>query len=365
MKPIKFPFRISPITPFHIGNGTEYDPLTLIIKDKVAYFINQIEYIRFLLAKDKKALERQLEGSNIKQIHKFFSAAFDPEAKDTYFFSYPVKNDVYETYIKRMDNIQSQGFVQAFIRSTLNMQPYIPGSSIKGAIRTAVLSNLCSDKNKILQDRDTDKADRKTQAILLEYWNRERNTADIPSDPFKFVKFEDIPWKNEWIRIFLVEITTPPEAAGIRKNPFQGGYQTKESKREPKIPILMEVALSRNEWVVDSELTVLVMDKYNSGLKKILPSGPNDIKPLLKIVNDYYKKQIDKESEYYKSMNPSAQKNYETIKGLFQSLKDNECIIKLGMGTGQNYCSYAVMNYQPKSRKMVNNLPMGWMRLTF
>ena len=125
MKPIKFPFRISPITPFHIGNGTEYDPLTLIIKDKVAYFINQIEYIRFLLAKDKKALERQLEGSNIKQIHKFFSAAFDPEAKDTYFFSYPVKNDVYETYIKRMDNIQSQGFVQAFIRSTLNMQPYI------------------------------------------------------------------------------------------------------------------------------------------------------------------------------------------------------------------------------------------------
>jgi len=162
-----------------------------------------------------------------------------------------------------------------------------------------------------------------------------------------------------------VEITTPPEAAGIRKNPFQGGYQTKESKREPKIPILMEVALSRNEWVVDSELTVLVMDKYNSGLKKILPSGPNDIKPLLKIVNDYYKKQIDKESEYYKSMNPSAQKNYETIKGLFQSVKDNECIIKLGMGTGQNYCSYAVMNYQPKSRKMVNNLPMGWMRLTF
>jgi hypothetical protein len=107
------------------------------------------------------------------------------------------------------------------------------------------------------------------------------------------------------------------------------------------------------------------MDKYNSGLKKILPSGPNDIKPLLKIVNDYYKKQIDKESEYYKSMNPSAQKNYETIKGLFQSVKDNECIIKLGMGTGQNYCSYAVMNYQPKSRKMVNNLPMGWMRLTF
>ena len=365
MKPIKFPFRISPITPFHIGNGTQYDPLNLIIKNGTAYFINQIEYIRYLMEKDKKKLDRNLEVSNIKQLHKFFAESFDPNAKDTFYFSYPVKKDICDTYAKNMENLQNQGFIQAFIRSTLNMQPYIPGSSIKGAIRTAVLSNICSDKNKIIQDRNTDKADQKTQAVLLEYWNREKNSVDVPSDPFKFIKFEDIPWKNDWIRIFGVEITTPPVSASVRQNPFHSGNQSEKEKKEPPIPVLMEVALSRIEWVVDSELTVLVTDKNNRGFNKIMPSGPNDIKPLIKMVNNYYQQQIDRESEYYKSMNPNAQKNYKAIKGLFDNLKDNECIIKLGMGTGQNYCSYAVMNYQPKSRRMINSLPMGWMRLTF
>jgi CRISPR type III-A-associated RAMP protein Csm5 len=365
MKPLKYPFRISPITPFHIGNGTQYDPLNLIIKNGTAYFINQIEYIRYLMEKDKKELDRNLEVSNIKQLHKFFAESFDPNAKDTFYFSYPVKKDICDTYAKNMENLQNQGFIQAFIRSTLNMQPYIPGSSIKGAIRTAVLSNICSDKNKIIQDRNTDKADQKTQAVLLEYWNREKNSVDVPSDPFKFIKFEDIPWKNDWIRIFGVEITTPPVSASVRQNPFHSGNQSEKEKKEPPIPVLMEVALSRIEWVVDSELTVLVTDKNNRGFNKIMPSGPNDIKPLIKMVNNYYQQQIDRESEYYKSMNPNAQKNYKAIKGLFDNLKDNECIIKLGMGTGQNYCSYAVMNYQPKSRRMINSLPMGWMRLTF
>ena len=365
MKPLKYPFRISPITPFHIGNGTQYDPLNLIIKNGTAYFINQIEYIRYLMEKDKKKLDRNLEVSNIKQLHKFFAESFDPNAKDTFYFSYPVKKDICDTYAKNMENLQNQGFIQAFIRSTLNMQPYIPGSSIKGAIRTAILSNICSDKNKIIQDRNTDKADQKTQAVLLEYWNREKNSVDVPSDPFKFIKFEDIPWKNDWIRIFGVEITTPPVSASVRQNPFHSGNQSEKEKKEPPIPVLMEVALSRIEWVVDSELTVLVTDKNNRGFNKIMPSGPNDIKPLIKMVNNYYQQQIDRESEYYKSMNPNAQKNYKAIKGLFDNLKDNECIIKLGMGTGQNYCSYAVMNYQPKSRRMINSLPMGWMRLTF
>jgi len=318
-----------------------------------------------LWKKIKKKLDRNLEVSNIKQLHKFFAESFDPNAKDTFYFSYPVKKDICDTYAKNMENLQNQGFIQAFIRSTLNMQPYIPGSSIKGAIRTAVLSNICSDKNKIIQDRNTDKADQKTQAVLLEYWNREKNSVDVPSDPFKFIKFEDIPWKNDWIRIFGVEITTPPVSASVRQNPFHSGNQSEKEKKEPPIPVLMEVALSRIEWVVDSELTVLVTDKNNRGFNKIMPSGPNDIKPLIKMVNNYYQQQIDRESEYYKSMNPNAQKNYKAIKGLFDNLKDNECIIKLGMGTGQNYCSYAVMNYQPKSRRMINSLPMGWMRLTF
>ena len=369
MKTYSYKFRIHPITPFHIGNGEEHDPLSLVIKGSKAYFLNPLAYIRYLLKEDAETLNRNLTISDIKLIHKYFRDAFKPEEANNYLFSYPVHPAIADDYNRKMDNLQSEGFIHAFIRSQLSMQPYIPGSSLKGAFRTAVLSNYCTGDT-MPNDRDLDRADRSKQAKLLKYWKTDerngREYPDIPGDPFKFLKFADTPWSNDWIGIYKVGVENPPAIAAPRGNPFAPGFKPAlKPIKEPSIPILMELGLSKTGRVLDSDLTIAITDPANKGISLILPAGASDIKQLVSMVKRYYQCQFEKEQGFYQRMGDKALTNYTAIQSMFSNLKDNECMIKLGMGSGQNYCSYAVMNHSPKTRKMVNYLPLGWMKLSF
>ncbi|HOH98267.1 MAG TPA: type III-A CRISPR-associated RAMP protein Csm5 [Candidatus Cloacimonadota bacterium] len=364
MKSRNYKFKIHPITPFHIGNGDVHDPLNLVIKDNMAYFLNQLEYIRFLLAKDARLLQAKLAVSDIKQIQQYFHEAFNPAQKQCYYFSYPVSEAICKDYAKKMQNLQAEGFVHAFIRSQLSKQPYIPGSSIKGAFRTAILSHYQHEKPQVSL-RNTDRDDRRIQAEHLNYWNYDRNRDDIPSDPFKFIKFADTPWSNEWMGIFEIGVTEPPAALDRQANPFFRAGASPMRRKEATLPILMEIALSKPGRFIESDLSIAVTDTKNRGIAKIQPKGVDDLSPLLDMVRQYYHAQLEKESTFYSRLDGKAKQNYEVITKAHASLKAHECMIKLGQGSGQNYCSYAAMNYNPKTRKLCYNLPMGWMKLSF
>lgn len=355
MKSRNYKFKINPITPFHIGNGDVHDPLNLVIKGNMAYFLNQLEYIRFLLTKDARQLHAKLAGSDFKQIQQYFDAAFDPSQKQCYYFSYPVSDIICTDYAKKMQNLRAEGFVRAFIRSQLSKQPYIPGSSIKGAFRTAILSHYQYDKPGI-----GDKDDRRLQAKHLECQND-----DIPSDPFKFIKFADTPWSNEWMGIFEIGVTEPPAALDRQANPFLRAGASPQRRKEPTLPILMEIAVAKTGRFIESDLSIAVTDTKNRGIAKILPKGVDDLSPLLEMVRQYYHTQLENESTFYSRLDGKARQNYEVITRVHASLKAHECMIKLGQGSGQNYCSYAIMNYNPKTRKLLNHLPLGWMKLSF
>ncbi len=362
-------FQIMPITPFHIGNGEEHDPLSLVIKNNRAYMLNQLEFIKHLLEVDPKGIQQSVSIADIKGLHKYFREFFDPEVKDSYYFSYPVKPEIAADYNTKMDNLSSEGFIHAFIRSGLNMQPYIPGSSLKGAFRTPVLSHYCNSGD-YGGERDADKADRKKQAEILKYWKfnprSNKANADIPSDPFKFLKFADVPWDNAWMSIYKVGVENPP-ALIVNKPNFASAYQARNPRSAPKpqIPILMELALPNKDRTASSELSISITDPKNQGIALLLPKGPENLMELISMVHRYYREQHAKEKNFYERMGVEALKNYNTIGTWLQNAKPNECLIKLGMGTGQNYCSYAVMNHSPKSRKLINNLPLGWMKLKF
>ncbi|MFA5661848.1 MAG: hypothetical protein WC923_06065, partial [Bacteroidales bacterium] len=90
MKSICYKIQIKPITPFHIGSGELHDPLNLVIKNGSAYYLNQLEYVRFLIRRNKAELEEKMALSDIKQLHKYFADCFDPQEKKCWIFSYSV-----------------------------------------------------------------------------------------------------------------------------------------------------------------------------------------------------------------------------------------------------------------------------------
>lgn len=360
MKSICYNIQIKPITPFHIGSGELHDPLNLVIKNGSAYYLNQLEYVRFLIRRNKAELEEKMALSDIKQLHKYFADCFDPQKKKCWIFSYSVRKDICTNYQKKMENMQAEGYVRAFIRAGLSMQPIIPGSSIKGAIRTAILSHW-QQRVPSYNFGYADKADRELQASILGYMGD--RGPDIPSDPFKAIKIADAPWYNEHISIFEVGVTAPSAPASNIAQLRSQSYGRRKPTKAQTLPILMELALTKP--VTESELSIFATTPPMKGIEKILPEGPKTLSPMLKMINEYYRGQFDREENIYKRFGESHTKTYDAIKGFFDGLKENQCMIKLGMGSGQNYCSYAVMNHNPKTRKLVNSLPMGWMRLSF
>lgn len=365
MKNVIYKFQITPITPFHIGNGEVHDPLNLIIKSNRAYFINQLEYVRYLIKHDKAELNSVLRRSDLKELHKYFTAAFNEDNNDCHYFSYAVRPEITANYQNKIENLKSEGFVRSFIRSQLNLQPYIPGSSLKGAIRTAILSHYQKSVPNF-NPRYADSADRDNQATILGYWDSTKHRPEIPSDPFKFLKFADTPWSNDWLGIFEIGVVNPPVQNINRNNPYKNPLPAgARVKRDDALPVLMEIALSKLDRQLDSKLSISITDPHNIGLQKLFPKGHDNLTPMLEMIKEYYRVQLDKEVDVYNRLGETATKNYGIIKKMQAKLADNECMIKLGMGSGQNYCSYAVMNHNPKTRKLINHLPLGWMKLSF
>ncbi|GEM_PF-508074 len=369
MIPTKIPFSLAVITPFHIGNGDEIDPLSLVIHNDRAYRLHQLEYIRYLLQHHKAGLDQATRIADIKQIHKFFYSKFNPELRQTWIYSYPIPHTVAADYVSKLENASNQGFIRAFIRAQSSMQPFIPGSSIKGSIRTAILSELSGTGN--IGDRFDRDQDQKLQARLLKYWKIDPNTgrgrADIPSDPFKFIKFADLPFANEWLSIHKVEVINPP-AAQPRTLAPPAGAGRRFAPREQAIPIFMELGMSARETrILSSELTLSVTDARNPGIREFLPRGKDSLPEFIRMIRNYYRGQFAKEESFYLRLGESGTKFYHYLKNHFQEVDStpNQCMLKIGLGSGQNYCTYASLNYAPKSRKMVSHYPLGWFKLSF
>lgn len=173
MAEYKFTFRT--LSPLHIGSGDEIDPFTYVIQEKSS---KKDETAKNIIAEKYKKLPpnlKQIQESNktytlyyfdiyklmdlldnntriellkrtntiskanINPIRKYLKEIFNPEKHQMAILSsYTVNGDVYRQYLDNLNNeqLKNQLILSTVIRNK-KYQPYIPGSSIKGAIRNA------------------------------------------------------------------------------------------------------------------------------------------------------------------------------------------------------------------------------------
>ena len=140
---------LTPLSPIHIGCGEDFEPTNYVIDDKVLY---GFEPSRAVLSDAQRAkLTDAGNRASLLGIQRFFkdnATTFKAQAD----VLIPVSHGVAEKYdrdVGRAVNFEANGnrvFNQFFIErcSYTGQQnlPYIPGSSFKGAIRTAWLDEL-------------------------------------------------------------------------------------------------------------------------------------------------------------------------------------------------------------------------------
>ncbi|MGL4976970.1 MAG: type III-A CRISPR-associated RAMP protein Csm5, partial [Cetobacterium sp.] len=134
-----------PLTPIHIGSGHELLPYNYILKDEIYYKIDISEIYENLSEENQLKFNEEIQKGMVS-----FRAYLNEMYDEKYGFIYKGKASKKFTYTYNSklrgsgkSYEENQLIIKEFIESLKGK--YIPGSSIKGAIRTAYLSEMAEN----------------------------------------------------------------------------------------------------------------------------------------------------------------------------------------------------------------------------
>ncbi len=138
--------KITALSPIHIGTGDIYEPSNFIIDGDYLYFFKEEDFFKELPINDKKDFIN-ISQKNIFNIWKFIALRKEI-AKNIYKYKIKISSGLKEEYENKLGKptqISKDGkefFNQFQIQKSVRLVDknilYIPGSSIKGAINTAL-----------------------------------------------------------------------------------------------------------------------------------------------------------------------------------------------------------------------------------
>ena len=143
-----FRLKLTALSPIHIGSGEEYEPTNYVIKDDILYAFNEHVVIEKLYERDKK-LPTDDKLSDMYALVAFFREEVDFIIDNNlYIHSVSVSKDISKLYSKDfgISNNDDESMNQMLILKHIstfnpysgNFEPYIAGSSIKGALQSVL-----------------------------------------------------------------------------------------------------------------------------------------------------------------------------------------------------------------------------------
>lgn len=156
-----FQFTLLAMAPIHIGNGEKYTSREFIYEKGYFYFPDMGKFYNRVVEKgfDQKferfLQERKASASN----NRLISFLEDNRISDRDFGGYRIKETGFETEKNNIDSkLGTINEVSKFMRDAFG-NPYIPGSSLKGAIRTILMNTNPDWNNKnVVKDKKENKS---------------------------------------------------------------------------------------------------------------------------------------------------------------------------------------------------------------
>ena len=307
-------FRLRPLSPIHIGSNTVIEPYEYFVKDNVLYKVNmekvlQIDKARRVLKEKSFSLKELRKGLYEVYEEKYLSS----ELNQIIEYQIPVTPKIQSEFNAGINNPGKIG-QQEILLLLRNPRPYIPASSIKGAIRTAVL-------NELVQSRENCRPVRKAKDLehcILDaqrYDNRkQRYKNEFSKDPFQYLRLPDVEVEKMTQVVYAERVSL--------SNPRGNG-----------IPSMKEV------WIkgeVEFEVSFDV-ERYNRAGRNS-KKGIGRLDDIFYYTGQFYKRKLDAEIERIKSGNISAKDDVlselNKISLIGQSDIDIQALIRIGWGSG-------------------------------
>ena len=185
------PLALTPLTPIHIGCSEDYEPTGYTVHDGVLFCFDPAQAT--LNRQEKNELIRLGEQGNLLGIQRFFrdKPAFREAARK----GVPVTREISQLYEKSLaplkEDKRNHGAnnrldIQRTAYHPQSEMPYVPGSALKGAIRTAVLDRLLKNSREAGHGWPEKRADQLEQRLLG------LDRGDFSRFAFRFLKIADM-----------------------------------------------------------------------------------------------------------------------------------------------------------------------------
>jgi CRISPR-associated protein Csm5 len=354
MKVLKF--KIDFLSPVHIGSGNELEPFNYILYDKYIYRINLEKFIINLESDKKYMFLSLIEEKEYIKLRKFINENCDPLEYGLY--RSRTSRSFRERFKENLENPKNALIINSFIRIN-DIDPYIPGSSIKGSIRTALL-------NYYLKNDYLDKG-------LLPEIKRNR-----------FGKIKGIDVENNLLKI---------KNNNAKFDPFRSLSIT-DIKLNGNCPILVGMVINKRlennrlsdsskSWQMFYEVTNSLLSSFDYEDNMISDIGEIRINDIINEKLNFYKKiTLDDIKEACNSFYIEKAKNefdkffkndgsyFSILLSNIQEIYKNQFILRLGKFSQFEFITLDNFNeIKPKVRERSRNIledkfPLGWIKIS-
>ncbi|MFH1761479.1 MAG: type III-A CRISPR-associated RAMP protein Csm5 [bacterium] len=176
-----FSLKLTVLSPVHIGTGEELTPFEYIIREKTLYRINLTALIGSLEEGARDELIGLVDRDSLAGVRKFIIENTDVGKHALY--SAGVSDKCAAQYESKLGDTGHQLIINPFIRNGGTYNAFLPGSSLKGAIRTGVLNHMANSPGCRAHMRDP-RDPRQIEQDIMDY-------KDGKEDPFRALRISD------------------------------------------------------------------------------------------------------------------------------------------------------------------------------
>lgn len=330
------------LSPLHIGAGEEINPLDYIIKDDRCYRVSFENFVAGMSEKERAIFESLIDKGDLVEMRKYITANIDAQKDSVY--STQVGGSVSGLYRSKMADIQNQLIISPFLRTERGARVLIPGSSIKGAIRTAVISEIA--KGSRLPSPKEYREEDEFEAKVMGY-------KDGKDDPFRGIKIRDVGLDNDAVIVREVK-NLSKKGNALQTNEMQMICEVLHSL-VTGTPIEFETSISFDDYLFS----------LNFLSKKLT------MEMIVRSCNAFYRDKVEKEHDkFYKGTSLEGWSSQL----LSTMVDENSFLLRIGRYSGVESVTFD--NYRkpkPPGKKGVwgtsRNLaegkyPMGWVKVS-
>lgn len=317
--------KIEILSPVHIGSGNMLQNNT----DFVTTHNSENDFIR--VVDDRKILE--LIG--VERMNDWLLSIERKENTKEFIKRFAPSSTVAD-YSKRRLIDYSQGIhpndtLKEHIHNGMGL-PYIPGSSIKGSIRTVILAafadRVANKESKIKKEKRSGKIEITASKIEEELFGKDPN-----SDIFRFIHVGDAYFdKDSEIALRVVNIN-------IRKN---------DDLHDNSKPQLIEAINNGVSSAFEMKIARDYYDWVKNNFRDMghLPIEISSLHNLFMLINAHTERLVVSELEYWKDINKTGAEDYiENTESILNSIrtceKGKECVLRIGHASGWRFITGA------------------------